>query len=317
MRRSNYSRKHHEKAKNLGRGLGVTLAVSPFPGVGTMPAQQEERGGKGNETPGRGKRAQAFIAAFNSGDAKAVAGFWTPDGDYTDQVGQRYKGRAALEKLYAKVFAERKGAKLTIHVGSIRMLTPDVAIEEGITEVTPGGGGLSSSAAFTAVVVKYNGEWHFASVQDTIARPPSNAERFEDLEWLIGEWTGEETKGESARSSYAWAENKNFIVSSFATTLDGVPVIGGTQWIAWDAVDKQIRSYSFYSGGGIGEGLWTNDGKSWHIKTAAKTADGKRVSAINVVTRVDADHATWQMTNLNVDGKVMPDAPAVKLKRVK
>ena len=47
------------------------------------------------------------------------------------------------------------------------------------------------------------------------------------------------------------------------------------------------------------------------------TADGKRVSAINVVTKVDADHATWQVTQLTVDGKLMSDAPALKLKRVK
>ena len=301
----------------LAIGLGVTLACGPFLAVGTMPAQQGERGGKGKEKPGYGKRAQAFIAAFNKGDAKAVAGFWTPDGDYVDQVGNKYKGRAALEKLYAKVFAQQKGAKLTIHVGSIRMVTPDVAIEEGVTEVTPGDGGLSTSAAFTAVVVKTDGEWYFESVHETIARPPSNAEHFEELEWLIGEWTGEETKGESARSSYSWAENKNFIVSSFATTLNGVPVIGGTQWIGWDAIDKQIRSYSFYSGGGIGEAIWTNDGNSWQIKTTAKTANGKRVSAINVVTRMDTDHATWQVTQLTVDGKKMPDAPVVKLKRVK
>jgi len=301
----------------LAVGLGVTLAIGLFLGVGTMPAQQEGGGDNGKEKLGHGKRAQAFIAAFNNGDAKAVAGFWTPDGDYTDQIGRKYKGRAALEKLYTKVFAEAKGAKLTIHVASIRLVTPDVAIEEGITEVTPADGGPPTAAAFTAVGVKKDGEWYFESVHDSIARPPSNAERFEDLEWLIGEWTGEETKGESARSSYAWAENKNFIVSNFATTLSGVPVVGGTQWIAWDAVEKQIRSYSFYSGGGIGEGIWTNNGKSWNIKTTAKAANGKRLSAINVVTRVDADHATWQITQLNVDGKMMPDAPAVKLKRVK
>ena len=72
--------------------------------------------------PGHGKRAQAFIEAFHKGDAKAVAGFWTPDGEYIDQVGQHFKGRAALEKLYQKVFAGRKGAKLAITIISLRMV---------------------------------------------------------------------------------------------------------------------------------------------------------------------------------------------------
>ncbi len=165
--------------------------------------------------------------------------------------------------------------------------------------------------------MKKDGEWYIESLHESVAHPPSNAEHFADLDWLIGAWTGEAEKGESSRASYSWAENGNFIVSSFATTLNGVPVVGGTQWIGWDAVDKQIRSYSFYSGGGIGEAVWTQDTGKWLIKTTAKTAAGKRISAINVLTKVDPDHATWQMTQLNVDGQMMPDPPAQKLKRVR
>jgi hypothetical protein len=95
------------------------------------------------------------------------------------------------------------------------------------------------------------------SVHDAVADPPSNAEHLEDLEWLIGYWTGEAKKGESATASYDWAENQNFIVSSFATTVDDVPVVAGTQWIGWDAVDKQVQSWSFYSRGGFGGATWT------------------------------------------------------------
>ncbi len=29
------------------------------------------------------KNAEAFVEAFHNGDAKALAAFWTPDGDYT------------------------------------------------------------------------------------------------------------------------------------------------------------------------------------------------------------------------------------------
>lgn len=167
------------------------------------------------------------------------------------------------------------------------------------------------------MLVKKDGEWYFESVRDAIAHPPSNAEHFEDLDWLIGNWTSGAEKGEGSRSSYTWAENQNFIVSSFATTLNGVPVVGGTQWIAWDAIDKQVRSWSFYSGGGFGEAVWTKDGSKWSIKTTARTADGKKVSATNVLTKVDADNATWQMTKLTVDGNLLPDPAPQRLKRVK
>jgi uncharacterized protein (TIGR02246 family) len=298
-------------------GSAAILALGGLVAVGEGPALAQEPQAKGKEALGKGKRAQEFIAAFEKGDAKAVAAFWTENADYVDQTGREFKGRAAIQKMYEKFFAGKKGMKLNIIVTAARMVGTDVAIEDGITEVTPAEGGLPSAARFSAVLVRKYGEWYFESVRDSVPHPPSNAERFEDVEWLLGEWTGEAERGESAKASYAWAENRNFIVSSFATTVDGVPVVGGTQWITWDAVDKQIKSYSFYSGGGVGEAVWTKDGNKWALKTTARSADGKKLSATNIVTKTDDDHVTWQLTKLTVNGQAMPDAKPVKLKRVK
>jgi uncharacterized protein (TIGR02246 family) len=302
----------------LAVALACTLAAGHFVSAGKRPAEAVRAKGEDKTAPtGKGKRAQEFIAAFEKGDAKAVAAFWTKNADYVDQAGREYKGRAAIEKMYRKVFAEKKGMKLKIIVLSARMVGTDTAIEDGITEITPADGGPSSAARFTAVLVKQDGEWYLESVRDSIPQPPSNAEHFENLEWLLGDWTGESNKGESARASYHWAENRNFIVSSFATTLDGLPVVGGTQWITHDAVDKKIRSYSFYSGGGVGEAVWSQEGNTWTIQVTAKSSAGKKLSATNILTKVDADHATWQVTKLTVDGEAMPDAKPIKLKRVK
>lgn len=298
-------------SRKLGPAI-ATLVLALGSLVGQALAQPT-----GAEAPSKGKRAQEFIAAFNRGDAKAVAGFWTPEATYVDQDGREVKGRAALQKMYEAVFAENKGAKLTITVTSARLVTPDVALEEGVTEVTPADGGPPSVARFSAVLAKKDGQWYFESVHEALARPPSHVEQFAGIEWLIGDWASEPEKGESMTASYAWAENQNFIVSTFATRLNGVPVVGGTQWIAWDAVDKQIRSWSFYSGGGIGEAAWTNEGNKWSIKVTARTAAGQKLSATNVLTKVDNDHATWQMTKLTVDGQSMPDGAVTKLNRVK
>jgi uncharacterized protein (TIGR02246 family) len=299
----------------LALGLAAIVAGVGFLGASRSPGAAQEQKAEEVVTPAKGRRA-AFIAAYNRGDAKAVAAFWTPDATYIDQVGQEYQGRAAIEQLYEKVFAARKGAELTIDVTSAKQLSPDVVLEDGTTEVTSTGGGPGTAARFTAVLVKKDGEWYLQSVHDSVAYPPSNAEHLEDLEWLIGEWAGETESGESAEATYEWAENQNFIVSSYATTVDGVPLSGGTQWIGWDAVDKQVRSWSFYSTGGFGEATWTKEGNTWAVKTTAKTADGKRVSAINIVTKTDDDHLTWQMTRLTVDGEGLPDPKPVKMKRV-
>jgi uncharacterized protein (TIGR02246 family) len=298
----------------LALGLAAILAAGGLIAAGRLLAGADER--KAEEKALDKDRRAAFIAAYDRGDAKAVAAFWAEDATYVDPDGREHKGREAIEKMYEKVFANNKGAKLTIHVASIKPTTPDVVLEDGVTEVTPAEGGFPTSAQFSAVLVKKGGEWYLQSVHETEPQPPSNAEYLEDLEWLIGEWTGENEKGESASATYDWAENNNFIVSTFATTLDGFPVAGGTQWIGWDAVDKQVRSWSFYSGGGFGEAVWTRDGNKWSIKITARTAAGQKVTATNVVTKTDDDHLTWQVTRLTVDGESVPDLNPVKLKRV-
>src|SRR5947209_19137940 len=121
-------------------GLGVALAVG-LPLADRRDQVLRADPAKGAVEPGKGKRAQEFIAAFNKGDAKAVAEFWMPDGDYVDQTGREIKGRAAIEKLYQTVFAGQKGAKLAVTVTSARMVADDVGLEDGITEVTPADGG--------------------------------------------------------------------------------------------------------------------------------------------------------------------------------
>ena len=306
------------KVFGLALGLVTAIVAGHLVAAGNMAEKAEEPKAKTETPTGKGKRAQEFIAAFNKGDAKLTASFWAPDATYVDQTGREIKGRPAIEKLYEKTFAARKGAKLTVNVSSVRLLTPEVGLEEGTTEITPADGSPGTVAKFSAVLVKKDGEWYFESLHESVARPPTNVAHFEDIEWLIGEWTGENEKGESGKASYAWAENQNFIVSSFATTLNGLPVAGGTQWIGWDAAEKRIRSWSFYSGGGFGEAVWTKDGnKRWTLKTTARTADGKKLSATNIMTKTGDDQMRWQMTKLTVDGEALPDPKTVQMKRSK
>lgn len=293
--------------------LGV-LAIGLVMSNGRMSAgPNEPRAKEGQE---EGKRVQEFIAAFNRGDAKAAASFWTPEGSYVDQDGVEVKGREALEKMYQTLFSEVKGAKLSIKTTSTRTLAPGVVIEEGISEVSLPEGPPSLSR-FTAVLVQKDDVSYLDSLRESGVKPPSHAEHFAELDWLIGDWVGENNKGASGSDSFEWAENQNFIVSSFATTLDGVPVSGGTRWIGWDAAAKQIRSWSFYSGGGFAEGVWTKNDSGWTIQSTGTTHEGKKIMATQVLAKVDPDHATWQPTKVTVDGQDMPAPPMVKFKRVK
>src|SRR5262249_1814864 len=112
------------------------------------------------------KTAEAFVEAFQKGDAKAVAAFWTPDGDYVDDTGRVFKGREAIEKSFAEGFAANKGLKLRIDVASIKFPTQDVAIEDGTTAVISPEGSAPMRSRYTNVLLKKGDQWLLSSVRE-------------------------------------------------------------------------------------------------------------------------------------------------------
>ena len=56
--------------------------------------------------------AEAFIRAFNAGDAKAVAALYTDDAELIDEYGERIEGRPTIQDFYTALFNERKGATI-------------------------------------------------------------------------------------------------------------------------------------------------------------------------------------------------------------
>jgi uncharacterized protein (TIGR02246 family) len=276
-----------------------------------------QKGDKAKDGDAIFERAKAFAAVFDKGDAKAVAEFWAEDGDYTDQNGKRLKGRAAIAKAFAGYFAENKGAKLRIDSEALRFVTDDVAIEDGLTEVIPADGGPPSRARYTIVHVKREGKWCLNSVRDAAFSPPTNYEHLRGLEGLIGQWVGDGDKGEVARLSLAWAHGQNFVIAHYTTSFKNVNMDGGTQWIGYDPVAKKVRSWSFETSGGFGEGSWTQDGKTWTVKTTAVLRDGVKASATNVLTLVNADTLSLSSKDRKLGDKEMPDLKEVRLKRLR
>jgi uncharacterized protein (TIGR02246 family) len=290
-------------------GLGLLIAPVAARGQGKIPSSDEKA---------FHDRSQALIAAFNKGDAKAIAAFWTEDGDYMDEGGRRIQGRAAIEQYFQKLFAAGKGAELRIHKTGFRLVRPDLAIGDGVMEVIPPGGGPSTSARYTTVSVKQSGQWLMESVREAVVTPPTHAEKLDELAFLIGAWAPENIKeGPAMNLAFSWAENNNFIVGNFATTLKDVPVAGGTQWIAYDPAAKSIRAWVFDSTGSISESRWTCEGKRLVSKTTTTLPDGKQATSSNVVTRLDDNTITLQFTQRSVDGKTQPDSAPIKLKRVR
>jgi uncharacterized protein (TIGR02246 family) len=103
--------------------------------------------------------ADEFVKAFDAGDAKAIGAQWSTDAEYTDESGQDFQGRTAIEKLYADLFRDHPGAQIKVHIDSIRFLGPDIAIEKGIAEGTSPKEGISTSARYTVTHARRDGKW--------------------------------------------------------------------------------------------------------------------------------------------------------------
>ena len=271
-------------------------------------------------------RSSESIAALAAALAKAQMALTNPEksltgtlpGDRPDETGRTLKGRAAIEKSFKEFFAENKGLKVRINSEALRFVTPDVAIEDGVSEVIHPDGAPPSRARYTIVHVKQSGQWRLGSVREAAFVVPTNYENLRELEWAIGDWADESAKGDVARVSFAWSENQGFIVSHFTTTFKNIAIGGGTQWIGWDPRAKGLRSWTFETGGGFGEGGWVKEGSNkWVIKSKAVLPDGKQVVSTHVLTRVDADTLGWQSRDRTVDGNVLPDTKGIRLKRVK
>jgi uncharacterized protein (TIGR02246 family) len=160
------------------------LLASPPPARATSAETSAEENSLTNN-------AKAFVDAFEKGDAKAVAAFWAEDGDYVDVNGRHLQGRPSIENAFKDFFTENKGLKLRIDVNSVRFVTPDIAIEDGITSVIPPDGTPPSQARYTNVHVKKDGQWVLQSVREAPYTPPGNYEHLRGLEWAVGEWVDE------------------------------------------------------------------------------------------------------------------------------
>jgi uncharacterized protein (TIGR02246 family) len=130
------------KRISLTRSI-LPLALACALGSGSSPARAAD---PDPQEAAITRTAEAFVEAFQKGDAKAVASFWTPDGDYVDPSGRVLNGRPAIEKDFANLFTENKGLKLRIEVASLKFPTPDTAVEDGITAVLAPDGTAPSRA---------------------------------------------------------------------------------------------------------------------------------------------------------------------------
>jgi uncharacterized protein (TIGR02246 family) len=252
-----------------------------------------------------------FIKALEKGDAKAVAAFWTEEGEYIADNGTTFRGRAAIEDAYAKFFAKNPKLRAEAQIDAIHFVSKDSAIEEGFMKTYNEKSKLPNSSRYSVLHVREGGKWLMAVVREW----PDEGTTLRDIDWLIGSWTAKTDDGE-VRTTYEWDESKKFIRMRFTITMKG-QTINGSEMIGRDPRSGQLRSWLFEDDGGFGEAVWTWDGKRWLLEAGGVQADGSEMTAVNILTPVDKDSFTWQSNDRTLDGDDLPNIPPVKVTRVK
>jgi uncharacterized protein (TIGR02246 family) len=96
-----------------------------------------------------------FTAAYNKGDAAAIAAFYAENGLRVAPDGSVHSGRAAVQQNYAASLAgPNKGANIKLTATKSRQLTPDVQVVVGTWEVSGVPGGPVSGKYINTLVRK-------------------------------------------------------------------------------------------------------------------------------------------------------------------
>lgn len=262
------------------------------------------------------ENARLYADAFNRGDAAALAALWGPDAVYRDSdTGAELQGRAAIQTRFAALFAGEARPKIEVRVLSVRLLTPDVAIEDGAVGILAPDGSASETS-YSAISVKREGKWLLDSVRETTAPPPPTPfDRLQPLAWLVGEWV-DASDHTAVHSVYRWSANGAFLTQTFTAVIGDQIDLRGTQIIGWDPAEQRIRSWVFDSDGGFGEGTWELQGDRIVVHSTSTLPDGRRGSAINVYRRIDGDRFSWKSTARHVGGELMPNTDEVEIVRL-
>ncbi len=272
--------------------------------------------------------AQAYLKAIHAADYRAAAGFWNPAGDYIDSEGVTHNVQALFAKRVAELDASanaiveqprateekpreagdiaRAASEPVPTIGVIRLITPDVAIEDGswhLSHVAE----RRAHMRFTAVWTRAQGKWRLDSLRESIGANESPAERLKALAWLVGEW--EASVGSmTLRMRCESTDEGNFLTRELEAgrNPDRLKLLG-SQRIGWDSSRHQLKSWFFEADGGSGEGYWTHAGDVWTTRATVTHPNGAVATAATRYTLIDPDHIRLESTDIQADGEKKRD----------
>ncbi len=263
------------------------------------------------------KMVAGYVEAFDKHDAEALAKYWSPDAVYIDRAtGEEVSGRDEIAKRFAALFKDQPDSKMTVNTESVRLVSPNVAVEQG-TSVETIGKNEPEEVPYTAVYVRRDGEWLLDRVTDQAKdEAPSHYEQLKQLEWMVGSWVDEDKEDNATIETVCnWTKNRNFLTRSYAITVGDDIALSGMQVIGWDPAAKTIRSWTFDSDGGFAEATWEKKADRWFIHNHGVLADGRKGTMTNVVKKIDDNSFTWKTIERTAGGEILPNIDEVTIVR--
>ncbi len=77
----------------------------------------------------------AFVQAYNQGNAQTIANLFTPEGQLIDENDHTTHGHDAIEHAFADVFKAAPAGRIEVNVDSVRFFGSALAVETGTTKV--------------------------------------------------------------------------------------------------------------------------------------------------------------------------------------
>jgi len=300
--------------------VGLTLVASDTKKPATKPAPKPQAprvspDDGGVETSIK-KSAAEFAEAYAAHDAKAIANGFTPDGEFINEEGQVLSGRKAIEAHFEGLFSSLPDARVRLKVDSVKLVAPNVAIEEGTADSMITDAEEVQTSRYVALHVQQNGQWLIARSRDfpTESVPPSHHDRLRSLEWLVGDWI-DESPDALVHTTCRWADGENYLLQEFSARFGNRPLMNGSTRIGWDPLAKQLHSWTFASDGGFSEGLWTRIDGAWVMKASGVTGDGRTTSATTIIRHVDGDTFSWESRDRVVGDEIQDDISPIIVKR--
>ena len=256
-----------------------------------------------------------YLRAFRSSDAAAVAACWSESADNRSlDSGEQTQGRREVEQVFQTLFEEDASAEIDLDIQEIRPLGGDVAVVDGISQLSFSTGDATASR-FSAIVMKKDGRWMLESVREAATELPESSRGYAIRR--VGEFAGrwESVSGERDVSTHAfWTAGGGFLVRSHTMEGDsGSREI--TEIIGWYPVRQGIRSWSFTSDGGFAEGSWTLDNDHFDVMLDGTTAEGEIVTGRMMITSLGPDDLRIDMEGSTIAELLPPMGDMVRTAR--